>query len=71
MKWIVDRIEDGFAVCEREDGSHVKIPLSEFSDSVREGEHYIFADGGYRRDEASELEAKRRNIALQNALFED
>lgn len=70
MRFIIDRIEEGFAVCEREDGTSVKIPLAEFPAPVREGEHYIFSDGGFRRDEASEAEAKRRNIALQNALFE-
>ena len=37
MQLIIDRIEEGIAVCEKKDGTMVNIPLSELPAGSREG----------------------------------
>ena len=46
---IVDRIENGYAVCETEQGEKKDIPLSETKD-VHEGDVLILKDGVYIPD---------------------
>ena len=67
---VVDRVEQGVAVCEKSDGTSVAIPVDEFPGPVREGEHYRLQEGIWQRDLASEEQARRRNQALQRSLFE-
>ena len=51
---IVDRLEEGFAVCEKEDGSFVNIPLGQIAGAVREGDLLVSLEkGGYQVDEAA------------------
>ena len=38
MRWIIDRIEEGFAVVEAEDEQIYNIPLDAFGEEVREGD---------------------------------
>ena len=38
MKWIVDRIEDGFAVIEAENGKTYDIPLDAFGEEIKEND---------------------------------
>ena len=51
----IDRIEEGIAVCEREDGSFVRLPAQP---GWAEGDVLGEADGGYAVDEA-ETRARR------------
>jgi len=61
---IVDRIEEGLAVCEI-DGATVDIPLSEISGKPREGDVLIAtADGAYTVD-TDEAERRRSDISAQ------
>ena len=55
---IVDRIENGYAVCETEQGEKKDIPLSETKD-VHEGDVLILKDGVYIPDK-DKTEARRK-----------
>lgn len=68
-KFIIDRIEEDFAVCECEDLSHISIPLESFSFEVKEGMSVTLGENGeYIRDENNEAEMRRKIIELQNKL---
>ena len=51
----IDRIEEGIAVCEREDGSFIRLPALP---GWAEGDVLAETDGGYAVDEA-ETQARR------------
>ena len=63
---IVDRLEEGYAVCEQEDRSMVRIPTDRLPAGVREGDVLAAQGGRYRADQATaqkrkdEIENKRR-----------
>ena len=62
MKYTVDRIESGYAVCELENGSFSDIPLNEIP-PVKEGDVLVV-------DEKAAEERRKKIIALQNDLWE-
>ena len=68
---IVDRLEEDFAVCEKEDGSFVNIPLGQIAGAVREGDLLVSLEqGGYQVDEAA-TKARRENMSKrQRSIFE-
>lgn len=69
-KLTVDRIEEGFAVCECEDLSHITIPVESFDFTVREGMIITISDDGkYREDTDEEILAKEKIAALQKKLM--
>lgn len=67
----VDRIENGFAVCEKEDLSTVLIELSKLPNGTKEGSVLLFENGEYSIDLGEEKRRKRHILELQNSLFED
>lgn len=71
MEYYVDRIEDGFAVCETPDGAVLRLPLETLPPDVKEGDVLRETDGAFTLDEAA-AEARRAALfALQEALFGD
>ena len=56
-RYIVDRVEDGIAVLEKEDLTHVEIPVSEIGYEVKEGNVLLFENGKFTLDEAFEADA--------------
>ncbi len=71
MKLIIDRFEDSYAVCEKEDLSHVKIERSLIPDAASEGSVIVYCGGRYTVDER-ETEARRRLIKEKlDRLFKD
>lgn len=69
-KLTVDRIEEGFAVCECEDLSHISIPVESFDFEVREGMIIrISDDGNYKEDTDEETSMKEKIAALQKKLM--
>lgn len=65
----VDRIEEGFAVCECEDLSHISVPVDNFPFEIKEGMMIrLLSDGTYERAEDEETEMRKKIIALQNRL---
>lgn len=69
-KLTVDRIEEGFAVCECEDLSHISISVESFDFEVREGMIIrISDDGKYKEDTDEETSMKEKIAALQKKLM--
>lgn len=69
MKYIVDRIESGYAVCETESGSFSDIPLNDLP-KVSAGDVLIEKDGRLVVDKSETEERRKRIISLQNDLWE-
>ena len=65
---IVDRIENGYAVCETEKKKKKDIPLSETKD-VHEGYVLILKDGVYIPDKDKTEARRKRILALQEDLW--
>lgn len=66
--FIVDRIENGYAVCETEQGEKKDILLSETKD-VHEGDVLILKDGVYIPDNDKTEARRKRILALQEDLW--
>lgn len=66
---IVDRIENGFAVCEQDDGSFVDLPLECCAGTVREGDVLVRSGEGYHVDEAETAKRRDRAKRLSDGLF--
>lgn len=70
MKFSVDRIENGFAVCEKADMSIINIPLSSLPKGTKEGSVLEECeDGEFALLEEEEAERRKRISKLQNKLF--
>lgn len=67
---IVDRIENGIAVIEREDGNFFELPLSELPESVQDGSVLIANCEGYALDNLATKERRIRNAARTRSLFQ-
>lgn len=65
---IVDRIENGYAVCETEQEEKKDILLSETKD-VHEGDVIILKDGVYVPDNDKTEVRRKRILALQEDLW--
>lgn len=69
MKLTVDRIEEGFAVLEKEDLSHENIPLTLLPEGTKEGSVLAFDGTTYSLDLDAEAEARARIVAKQRSIF--
>lgn len=69
MKYIVDRIESGYAVCQTENGSFSDIPLNELPE-VKSGDVLIEKNGRIVVDKSTTEEKRKKIISLQNDLWE-
>lgn len=67
----VDRIENGFAVCEKEDLSTVLVELSKLPNGTKEGSVLRFEKGEYSIDLKEEERRKAHILKLQNSLFDE
>ena len=70
-RYIVDRVEDGIAVFEKEDLTHVEIPVSEIGYEVKEGNALLFESGKLTLDEAYEAERRRKIFEKQKNIFKN
>ena len=70
-RYIVDRVEDGIAVLEKEDLTHVEIPVSEIDYEVKEGNALLFESGKLTLDEAYEAERRRKIFEKQKNIFKN
>ena len=62
MTLVIDRIEEGTAVCEREDGTFIRMPAP---DGAREGDLLVWTAEGWRVDAA--MTRKRRETAARKS----
>jgi len=69
MRYIVDRIEDGLAVLEKEDGSFEHIPSEKLPEGVHEGSMLVLHDGAWALDLQGEEERRKQVFAKQEGLF--
>lgn len=72
MKLIVDRIEDGVAVCEKEDLTRVEISASDLPENCREGSVLqVLEDGKIILDTETENERRKKLFNLTKMLIKD
>lgn len=69
MKLTVERITEGIAVLEKEDMSHIEVPVSVLPEGVREGNILDYNGVIYTVDSAAENAARKRIIAKQRSIF--
>lgn len=66
--FIVDRIENGFAVCETEQGDKKDISIDKTVD-ISEGDVLVLKNGVYVADKDKTEERRKRILALQEDLW--
>lgn len=72
MKLIVDRIEDGIAVCEKEDLTRVEISALDLPENCREGSVLqVLEDGKIILDTETENERRKKLFNLTKMLIKD
>lgn len=71
MRMIVDRIEEGFVVCELEDGTFKNFLSVVLPPDIREGSVLVYSDGEYSVDIEAEAERREKLFALQNSIFDE
>ena len=69
MKYIIDRIENGFAVCETEEMKIVNISLDILPEEVKEGSVLVFSNGHYALLTDEEEERRKHILSLQDDIF--
>ena len=67
-KLIVDRIVGEIAVLEKEDRSHIEVPLSEIAVPIKEGSVLLFDGVAYTADEDSEALRRKKIFEMQQKL---
>lgn len=66
MKWIIDRLENGFAAVELDNKEMINIPLNALPDGVREGDVISVCI------DSKETQGRKEKIdGLMNSLFKD
>ena len=66
---IIDRIVDGLAVCEHDDGSHVYIALAVLPKGARESSVLVQIDGVWTLDLQAEQARRAKFKAQADELF--
>ena len=68
MKYFIDRITDGVAVLEDENGNQIEISPALLPEDAREGSAVQEKDGEYLPDEDAENDRRKKLFELQNKL---
>lgn len=66
---IIDRIEEGFAVCQDDKGGYINVPVDLLPKGAGEGAALKAIDGGYALDGAYGAERRRTLENKMNSLF--
>ena len=67
---IVDRVEEGIAVCERDDGSRLNLKISSLPNETREGSVLLQRDDGSFEAMPDYEQARRKKLfEMQHNLF--
>lgn len=67
-KLIVERIEEGIAVLEKEDGTYIKIQTADLGSDIREGSIFTFDGEKYNLNKDEEEKRRSKIHALQRKL---
>lgn len=70
MKYVIDRFEDDFAVCEDDEGSMVNIDKKTLPIEAKEGDVMIFDCNGLRIDREETIKRCKRIKELADNLWE-
>lgn len=70
MKYIIDRFEEGIAVCETEHGEMINIKISTLPKNIQEGTLLIKTEKGYIIDKDKEKTQKSKIKALEDELYQ-
>lgn len=70
-KFTIDRIEEGKAVLECENGEMVSLDVSSLPKNIKEGDILEFSDGSYFLDDEETEKRKKRIRDLMSNLFEE
>lgn len=70
MKFIVERINEDFAILEKEDLSHLRVDIECLPENIKEGS-ILFSENGssYEIDTVAELQTRNRIIEKQRGIF--
>ncbi|MDF2907860.1 MAG: hypothetical protein K0R34_3181 [Herbinix sp.] len=70
-KFIIDRLEGNYAICETDDSSYVQIPKYKLPLDYKEGDCLIQdSDGMYRKDIEGKTAREKKIRDKMNRLFE-
>lgn len=69
MKYSVDRIEEGIAVCEDENGGRMTVKVEELTFDVKEGDIICKTNSGFELLPDETAEKKKRMANLQKSIF--
>lgn len=67
---IVDRIDEGFVILEKEDLSRISLSLLSFGFSVKEGDLLLFDGEKYAKDDKERDERRQKLLSIQQKLKE-
>ncbi|MCH5297965.1 MAG: DUF3006 domain-containing protein [Ruminococcus sp.] len=70
-KFTIDRIEEGKAVLECENGDMVNLDVASLPKNIKEGDILEFADGSYFLDDEETSRRKKKIKELMSSLFEE
>lgn len=71
-RWIIDRFEGDFAVCEGEDGCMENIARDLLPEDGKEGDCLLWTEeGGYQIDSEASDKRRERIERLMESLFEE
>ncbi|MCI5801687.1 MAG: DUF3006 domain-containing protein [Oscillospiraceae bacterium] len=66
--WVIDRLEEGYAVCEHGDGME-NIPAELLPEGAREGDCLFRCGEGFAADREETRRRREENLRLTQALF--
>ena len=67
--WSIDRIEEGWAVCEGPDDEMIRLEVSRLPAGVREGDCLVCVDGSWQIDREETLRRRQQNHSRTAGLF--
>lgn len=70
MKYIIDRLEEGIAVCENELKKLISIPLDKLPDGLKEGDVLEEQDGGFLRNDKETTNRRKEMRKKLMDMFE-
>lgn len=70
MKVVIDRFEDIYAVCEKEDGSMINIEKDKIGVEAKEGDILIISNNGIIKDEVATKNRKEEIEKMTNDLWQ-
>lgn len=69
MKYSVDRIEEGIAVCEDENGESVNFEITKLPEEIKEGDLFLVTEDKIEILPDETADRKKRIADLQKSIF--